>query len=82
MEKSHMLNISCSFKNIFVKQNHVYYLLIIEYEGKIEPPAPPKPEPIDEGPERFSRLRRYIWSQLLALYNAYVDGRNLELNDK
>lgn len=52
-----------------------------QYEGRIEPKVE-APKPVDLGPERFSRLRRWIWEQLLRLYNAYVSGRILSVNDK
>ncbi len=41
-----------------------------------------KPKPVDQGPERFSRLRRWIWEQLLRLYNAYVGNKTLSVSDK
>jgi Ca2+-binding EF-hand superfamily protein len=53
-----------------------------QYEGKVEQPKPVEPPKKDEGPERFSRLRRWIWEYLLRLYNAYVNSRTLSVNDK
>lgn len=34
-----------------------------------------------EGLERHSKLRKHIWDNLRALYEAYVQGRTLEAND-
>lgn len=34
-----------------------------------------------EGTERHSKLRKHIWDNLRALYEAYVQGRSLEAND-
>lgn len=34
-----------------------------------------------EGIERHSKLRKYMWDNLRALYEAYVQGRTLEAND-
>lgn len=53
-----------------------------QYEGKVEAPKVEPPKPVDPGPERFSRLRRWIWEQLLRLYNKYVNNRNLDVSDK
>jgi len=52
-----------------------------QFEGKVEPKVEP-PKPVDPGPERFSRLRRWIWEVLLRLYNKYVNSRTLSVNDK
>jgi hypothetical protein len=34
-----------------------------------------------QGPERNSRLRKYIWENLRKLYDAHVQGKTLEAND-
>lgn len=51
-----------------------------QYEGKVE--NKPVPKPVDNGPERFSRLRKWIWDQLFKLYNAYIGNNTLSVNDK
>jgi hypothetical protein len=64
--------------------NHISY---VEYFKVIElyvckgnkPAVQPKPEP--QGKERFSKLRIHIWNALRRLYDAYVQGRNLQVND-
>lgn len=61
MDLSPMLNISNSSKNTFVSLNHVLINYIIEFEGKPEPPKPVAKPAQDLGPERFSRLRKWIW---------------------
>jgi Ca2+-binding EF-hand superfamily protein len=54
-----------------------------QFEGKVEPAKDIQPvKPVDQGPERFSRLRRWIWEQLLRLYNAYVSNRTLSASDQ
>ncbi len=52
-----------------------------QFEGRIES-MKEIPKPVDPGPERFSRLRRWIWEQLLRLYNQYINSRTLSVNDK
>jgi hypothetical protein len=51
-----------------------------QYEGKVE--AVKEQKPVDPGPERFSRLRKWIWEQLYRLYSLYVENRTLSVNDK
>ena len=53
-----------------------------QFEGKVEAPKPVEQKPVAQGPERFSRLRRWIWEQLLRLYNAYIGNRTLSVSDK
>lgn len=66
---------------------YVEYFKVIELyvckSDKEVKPVEPKPEvkPVDLGPERHSKLRIYLWSVLMRLYDAYVQGRSLEAND-
>jgi len=39
------------------------------------------PKEIDKGPARKSKLRRHFWVNLRKLYDAYVQGRTLNMND-
>lgn len=42
----------------------------------------PAPVVVDLGREWNSRLRLFIWAQLRKLYEAYVLGKNLTVNDQ
>jgi hypothetical protein len=61
---------------------YVEYFKVIElYVCKSDKPVPlPKPIP-DQGKERHSKLRIYLWNALRLLYDAYVQGRSLQVND-
>ena len=37
---------------------------------------------MDKGPERFSKLRILLWTNLRVLYEAYVSGRQISAIDK
>lgn len=44
-------------------------------------PNPSSIKPANQGPERFSKLRKHIWTNLRKLYDAFVRGRSLGFND-
>lgn len=88
MDTLHMFNISNLSKDMFARQKHVRYNLILEFaEYQKSPEKPSKvPEvetkPVDLGRQWNSRLRLYLWAQLRKLYEAYVLGKSLTINDQ
>lgn len=58
----------------------MYKIVYIEFENKVV--APPPAPVVDLGREWNSRLRLYIWTQLRKLYEAYVAGKHLTVNDQ
>lgn len=81
------LNISNILTNAFVKPELVMHLSNLEFAEyqkspeKVKQPEP-APVPVDLGREWNSRLRLYLWAQLRKLYEAYVHGKNLTVNDQ
>jgi hypothetical protein len=63
---------------LFIDSEYAEYRKLPE---KVHEPAG-KIEVVNLGREWNSRLRRYLWSQLKKLYEAYVYGRNLTVNDE
>lgn len=87
MDLLHMFNISNSLKNASVKPKLVIFINIIEfneYQKSPEKVKEPEPQPVvvDLGREWNSRLRLYLWLQLRKLYEAYVMGKKLTINDQ
>lgn len=87
MDISHISNTSNLSKNASVKQklvNLLYKLEFAEYQKSPEKVKEPEPAPVvaDLGREWNSRLRLYLWLQLRKLYDAYVLGKKLSVNDQ
>lgn len=59
-----------------------YFQVIDKYICKKTLHTKSKPEPVQQGPERFSKLRILMWKNLRALYEAYVSGRQISAIDK
>ena len=64
----------------YVEYFKVIELFICKGAGEASKVSEPVP-PVNNGPERHSRLRKYIWLMLRKLYEAYVQGRSLLVND-
>lgn len=84
-----MSSISSSLRNASVKPRKVIqnlYLEFAQYQKSPEKPKKvpePEPEPVvDLGRQWNSRVRLYIWLQLRKLYDAYVLGKKLTVNDE
>lgn len=84
-----MSSISSSLRNASVKPTKVIqnlYLEFAQYQKSPEKPKKvpePEPEPVvDLGRQWNSRVRLYIWLQLRKLYDAYVLGKKLTVNDE
>jgi hypothetical protein len=57
-----------------------YFQIIDKYVCRKTVPKPTT-EIVDQGPERFSKLRLLLWKNLRLLYEAYVSGRHLQAGD-